>query len=216
MSIICHGITGKGKPCTRHVAKGKGEYCWMHNHQVANASSSNEPIPETVTMIECCICLEERCRDDQLTECQHAVCIDCLNRLRQSSCPICRRDLVLNFNGKQRIMDNIKKNRNRMIAESRRQHEAAARSIQAEQEVILPQRNILPPSRPDIIQEHRPINISHPHNDAIPIEEQRRQNNNNIRAMQDLITDVIRDNPTNIELLNSYLDIQERLNLLVL
>lgn len=214
MSIICHGITEKGKPCTRHVAKGKGEYCWMHNHQVASASSSQDPVPETVTMIECCICLEERCRDDQLTECQHAVCVDCLNRLQQLSCPMCRRDLVLNFTGKQRIMDNIKKNRNRMIAEVRRQNEAAARHIQAEQEVILPQRNISPQSRPDIIQEHRPINISPHHNNAI--EEHRRQINNNIRAMQDLITNVIRDDPSNIELLNNYLDIQERLNQLVL
>jgi hypothetical protein len=45
--------------------------------------------------IECCVCFEELPEDVETTDCDHAVCQDCLSRLRQPTCPMCRSPIEL-------------------------------------------------------------------------------------------------------------------------
>lgn len=42
---------------------------------------------------ECCICLDVDVRKEELLDCNHAVCITCLEELRKAECPVCRRNL---------------------------------------------------------------------------------------------------------------------------
>ncbi len=48
-----------------------------------------------MTTIECCVCFEELPEDIELTDCNHAVCQDCLSHLRQPTCPMCRAPIEL-------------------------------------------------------------------------------------------------------------------------
>ncbi len=48
-----------------------------------------------MSTIECCVCFEELPENADLTDCDHAVCHDCLGRLRTPTCPMCRSPIEL-------------------------------------------------------------------------------------------------------------------------
>ncbi len=48
-----------------------------------------------MSAIECCVCFEELPEDVETTDCDHAVCQDCLGKLRQPTCPMCRAPIEL-------------------------------------------------------------------------------------------------------------------------
>lgn len=49
-------------------------------------------------MLECCVCLENNVRPNAKTPCGHCVCRDCLSKLLQPTCPICRQKLEIKIN----------------------------------------------------------------------------------------------------------------------
>jgi hypothetical protein len=48
-----------------------------------------------MSTIECCVCFEELPENSDLTDCDHAVCHDCLSQLRKPTCPMCRSPIEL-------------------------------------------------------------------------------------------------------------------------
>lgn len=59
---------------------------------------------------ECCICFEQNVERTKMTACGHDVCIECLNKLTSTQCPVCRRKLVLPFDQFGTIMSRILNN----------------------------------------------------------------------------------------------------------
>ncbi len=45
--------------------------------------------------IECCVCFEPVVEETETTDCNHAVCQDCLGQLRSPTCPMCREPIEL-------------------------------------------------------------------------------------------------------------------------
>lgn len=43
---------------------------------------------------DCCICLDEKIREEALLECNHPVCVPCLRQLTKAECPMCRTALA--------------------------------------------------------------------------------------------------------------------------
>lgn len=48
-----------------------------------------------MSAVECCVCFEELSENVELTDCDHAVCHDCLGQLRNPTCPMCRSPIEL-------------------------------------------------------------------------------------------------------------------------
>ena len=63
--------------------------------------------------LECIICLEYKFYVSK-TSCNHNLCIDCLFKIRQMYCPMCRKDLSNELPNivKDNIIRNIEKNNN--------------------------------------------------------------------------------------------------------
>ena len=66
-------------------------------------------------ILECIICLESKFYVSK-TSCNHNLCIDCLFKLKQMTCPMCRKDLSNELPNivKDNIMRNIDKNKNKI------------------------------------------------------------------------------------------------------
>lgn len=48
---------------------------------------------------ECCICYETECDIVLLHKCSHNLCINCLLKLQNKMCPLCREPININNNG---------------------------------------------------------------------------------------------------------------------
>lgn len=94
MSKQCHGKTKTGRQCTKKVLR--GTFCFHHKNQEAELVVEPKPegLQEEQSDDECPICLEPDLSKLKFS-CGHAVCLTCLKQLRQSLCPLCRRDISL-------------------------------------------------------------------------------------------------------------------------
>lgn len=50
----------------------------------------------SIKITECCVCMEQMLSSDQLG-CQHYVCRKCVKCLRDTRCPMCRREIRAHF-----------------------------------------------------------------------------------------------------------------------
>lgn len=46
-----------------------------------------------VSMLECCVCLEDNVLSNKKTRCGHSVCQECLKKLPRAVCPMCRAEI---------------------------------------------------------------------------------------------------------------------------
>lgn len=106
MTNRCNGITLKGKCCLRKITLPE-IYCYAHKPKNTNC--------EINIIGECPICFSEI--DDAEANktkiaCGHICCFDCLTKLRQLTCPLCRGSLDgLDVNILNNINNNIKKDK---------------------------------------------------------------------------------------------------------
>ena len=74
--FTCKGICLNKSKCARKIIV--GEYCWQHN----------------LTSEKCSICLDDVIvKDDAELECNHIFHLKCVKKLRNNTCPLCRREL---------------------------------------------------------------------------------------------------------------------------
>jgi len=94
----CSGITLKGKSCLRKITLPE-TYCYAHK-------------PIKIIVGECPICFNEINNveaDKTKLRCNHICCLDCLSKLRQLTCPLCRGSLDgLDIEILNKINDNVK------------------------------------------------------------------------------------------------------------
>jgi hypothetical protein len=117
MSCQCEGKTKSGLRC-KNRTKSESKRCHLHLHsELATAEVlSVKPTPVTVPVVSvpngkeevkdlveqsstklkksdcCCVCMEEMPSSDNL-DCGHPVCRGCVAQLRNTTCPICRREI---------------------------------------------------------------------------------------------------------------------------
>lgn len=105
-STLCHGVTLKGKPCTKRTLD-SSQFC--HHHKI-QAASKIESISETNSKSEvdstqkdeCCVCYEMMPISESLG-CKHLVCKGCLGKMRDDRCPMCRTPMKMTTKAKQEI-----------------------------------------------------------------------------------------------------------------
>jgi len=89
-STLCHGVTLKGKPCTKRTLD-SNHFC--HHHREKATLDCQEPkvklSTKSVEKDECCVCYEQMPVSDALG-CKHLVCKGCLEKMRDDRCPMCR------------------------------------------------------------------------------------------------------------------------------
>jgi hypothetical protein len=102
--IRCRARNKNGKRCIRRFYKSHNQekyFCFQHSSKknriiIEKRSSKKE---------ECCICYEININKKELMECKHGVCKDCLKKLQDNRCPICRQEmkgkLIFNFYSKK-------------------------------------------------------------------------------------------------------------------
>lgn len=79
---ICMGTTKKGSRCKRRLSyNSTGNFCTIHNINI------NIDIPE-----ECSICFENLTDKDSCLECGHLFHKNCVMRLHNNKCPLCRQE----------------------------------------------------------------------------------------------------------------------------
>ena len=104
-SNLCHGVTLKGKPCTKRTLDST-LFCHHHKDQ---ANGLPKPTTEKdfnsdpqIEKDECCVCYEMMPVSQGLS-CKHLVCKVCLEKMRDDRCPMCRSPLKLDTKAKKEI-----------------------------------------------------------------------------------------------------------------
>ncbi len=63
------------------------------NQKQTNPTHSQEHQKEE----DCCICYEQKVREERFLECGHVMCQDCIKQLRSDKCPMCRKEIQSKF-----------------------------------------------------------------------------------------------------------------------
>ena len=93
MDNICNGFTKSGIKCTKRTKDKK--YCYLHKDQELVIRLNLSKIKLVNNIIgDCSICFENILKiDDSELECKHIFHINCIKKLRDNRCPVCRSDL---------------------------------------------------------------------------------------------------------------------------
>jgi len=102
----CKGLTLKGKKCQRKILV--GEYCYLHHKKKEICVSDHIHHQVDVNTDECCVCYEGTVN---ILECNHYLCLGCVNQMKTDTCPLCRTELRGKHITKQ-ILDEIELRKN--------------------------------------------------------------------------------------------------------
>lgn len=79
-SVRCKIRTQNGTRC-KMMTKNDNQLCQFHSH---------------IQISDCSVCMEQMLQSDQLL-CGHPVCRSCLGSMRDTRCPLCRREIQASF-----------------------------------------------------------------------------------------------------------------------
>jgi hypothetical protein len=136
-TVRCSAKNKTGTQCKRMTSNSSG-MCFQHVDQTVLIKPAKvakdkvvkdlKPEPEQdqngkqeEVLQDCCVCLETNVKEEDLLECKHSVCRDCVKQLRDPRCPMCRRDIK----GKW-ITGSSKKRMARLQTQDRAQREQQA------------------------------------------------------------------------------------------
>jgi hypothetical protein len=128
----CQGKLLNGNKCSRKVNKCK-QFCYQHDPTKKDKDKNEKEVKEK---IECCICYEKNISKQDMMTCNHSVCKDCLEKMEDDRCPMCRQEMK----GKLMTSSMIRKLKNKREKFARNQtntfHQQIINDVQREENIM--------------------------------------------------------------------------------
>jgi hypothetical protein len=87
----CSGMTKAGKRCKKKA--NKTGYCHLHIPKSDSKCVIEGKVVDNCKMEDCSICYETNVNENEMLNCKHYVCKECISKLRDDRCPMCRQKL---------------------------------------------------------------------------------------------------------------------------